>query len=224
MHSAFYLFLFVYFYFYILKPNLFDLICWFLVLSTCQQKTYPNTNITKHSNLLSYQSSNKLLFTCILFLHLLHQSVVTTQTPNMVMASLGVSQAIFFSNTNTTATPSRFNLLPNKPPTHLLGSPFSLQTNPSSISIFSRRNRTHLFRCTPNSNNTSLNWDWNRWCRHFSDIEQAETFASLLKVTTQHAFFLFTPFILILIILLYAFFCQILEHKNCPFLLLNFAT
>ncbi|AES71534.1 hypothetical protein MtrunA17_Chr3g0117751 [Medicago truncatula] len=99
----------------------------------------------------------------------------------MVMASLGVSQAIFFSNTTTTS--SRFNLHPNKPPT------FSFQNNPS-ISIFSRRNRTpHFLRCTPNSTNdaSSLNWDWNRWCRHFDDIEQAESFASLLKFQLEDA-------------------------------------
>lgn len=129
-----------------------------------------NRNLSQ--NTTAQQPCLNLLQTSIpLHLHLLQNLV-----RNMVMASLGVSQAIFFSNTTTTS--SRFNLHPNKPPT------FSFQNNPS-ISIFSRRNRTpHFLRCTPNSTNdtSSLNWDWNRWCRHFDDIEQAESFASLLKV------------------------------------------
>ncbi|KAJ1384458.1 hypothetical protein SESBI_42525 [Sesbania bispinosa] len=102
----------------------------------------------------------------------------------------GVSQAISISSSTATQlkTPSWFDFYPKKPPsTSLLGWPFPLQTTPS---FFSRKNRTlphHCCRCTPNSNDTSLSWDWNRWCRHFSEIEQAESFASVLKFQLEDA-------------------------------------
>ena len=90
---------------------------------------------SQHKKLAAYpktpqQPCLNLLQTSIpLHLHLL-QNVVINYKPNMVMASLDVYQTIFFSNTTT--TPSRLNLLPDKPPT------FSFQNSPS-ISIFSRR-------------------------------------------------------------------------------------
>ncbi|XP_061365377.1 protein EXECUTER 2, chloroplastic-like [Gastrolobium bilobum] len=103
------------------------------------------------------------------------------------MVVVGVSQAISSTTRTQLRTPSCFNSHPKKPPSFLLGSTNPLQT---TISIFSRRNQSHQHhccRCTVNSNDTSLNWDWNRWCRHFSEIEQAESFASVLKFQLEDA-------------------------------------
>ncbi|KAL2656832.1 hypothetical protein AAZX31_04G165300 [Glycine max] len=97
------------------------------------------------------------------------------------MAVAGVSQAI--SSTTATRTPSCIDFHSKKP--FLLGLAHSPQPN---LSISARRSRnTHCCRCTLNSDDTSLSWDWNRWCRHFSDIEQAENFASVLKFQLDDA-------------------------------------
>ncbi|KAK7350613.1 hypothetical protein VNO77_09428 [Canavalia gladiata] len=101
------------------------------------------------------------------------------------MVMVGASQSIsIYSTSPQLPTPSCFDFHSKKPPNPFLGWAHPVQPN---LSISSRRNRHHCCRCTANSNNTSLNWDWNRWCRHFSEIEQAESFASVLKFQLEDA-------------------------------------
>lgn len=75
----------------------------------------------------------------------------------------------------------------------------SSSSSSSSPSIRRLKNSNLYCRCSNSSsssdnrndcNGSSLEWDWNRWSRHFSEIEQAESFASVLKVPS-FTFFLY---------------------------------
>lgn len=69
------------------------------------------------------------------------------------------------------------------------------------LSLRNQKNSRFYCLCTSNSNSDSDNsfsinfssngdgsvssaseWDWNRWTRHFAEIEQADSYASVLKV------------------------------------------
>ncbi|CAJ1975154.1 unnamed protein product [Sphenostylis stenocarpa] len=103
------------------------------------------------------------------------------------MVVAGVSHAISISISTPTRAPSCNDFRAQKAPSSFFGLAHSPQPN---LSISARRNRhntTHSCRCTLNFDDTCLNWDWNRWCRYFSEIEQAENFASVLKFQLDDA-------------------------------------
>uniref|UniRef100_A0A0D9UVV6 Uncharacterized protein n=1 Tax=Leersia perrieri TaxID=77586 RepID=A0A0D9UVV6_9ORYZ len=74
-----------------------------------------------------------------------------------------------------------------RPPLHVpLRSPPSAAHLPHAAAATTRRaSSSAACRCTASA--PSSTWDWTRWTRHFADVDQAESYASLLKFQLEEA-------------------------------------
>ncbi|KAL6174889.1 hypothetical protein ACLB2K_051534 [Fragaria x ananassa] len=64
---------------------------------------------------------------------------------------------------------------------------FSLQSKPRNRRLCCGCGESNAASSVDCAAESSLQWDWNQWSRHFNEIEQAESFASVLKFQLEDA-------------------------------------